>query len=100
MLVMSRMIGESIAIKEGHTHCLVTVVGIEAGDGFASFNFTLTPASGERISRKVRLAVNESFNIENFAEIKLIDFPQGKARFGINAARTTSVHRSDVVGRG
>jgi sRNA-binding carbon storage regulator CsrA len=99
MLVMSRGAGESIVVQTERSTVVMTVTRLDANAPGVTVVLISTDASkpGDLACRTVELdQVGATTKAGDAGEISLVDRREHRARFGVEAPSTASVHRLEV----
>ena len=89
MLVLSRVVGESVVIGD---HCIVTVVAIRGI--WADICITVHASPTER--RTSSLGRNDRMDVQEEVAIVLVDLRPDFVRIGVEAPRTMKVRRFEI----
>ena len=95
MLILSRMIGESVIIEQSPNRWLVTLSALSAAGGTLEVTVAkdikaVTPAEAKTIG------CNEAVELAEDISVRLVDMRGEKAYIGIDAPRTSSVYRLEM----
>ena len=98
MLVLTRVIGESIHIRSPEDTCLVTVPDFDPRPPSVTLLLNRAMAShpGVLDVRKLELNRDATIRLNDTSDITLIDVADGKARLRVNAPKHSSVHRLET----
>lgn len=96
MLVLSRIREESIIVNDPDGGCVLTVVHVRGGELSVLVSHSSIQKPGELNTWTVKLLRDPSFKVGTTAEVTLVDIREEKARIGIQAAKSASVHRLEV----
>jgi sRNA-binding carbon storage regulator CsrA len=98
MLVLSRQQEESIIINnESDGDCVLTVLYVGGGEVSLLVSHSSVEKPGNLNTWTTKLVRDASFKIGDSTEVTLVDVREEKARFGINTAKSASVHRLEVL---
>ncbi len=98
MLVLSRVLGESIYVRSQDDTCVVTLMNIfrEPPAITLMVNRAFASRPGFLETRTFRLERDAIVKLNASSDIRLVDATEDKARLGINAPKESSVHRLEV----
>lgn len=96
MLVLSRMREESIVVSDTDGGCVLTVLYVRGGEVSLLVNHSSVEKPGELNTWTTKLVRDATFKVGSTAEVTLVDVREEKARLGIQAAKSASVHRLEV----
>jgi carbon storage regulator CsrA len=98
MLVLSRVIGESIHVRSKDDTCVVTLMNIcrEPPAITVMVNRAVASRPGFLETRTFNLKRDGVMKLNDSSDMTLVDATEDKARLGINAPKESSVHRLEV----
>lgn len=96
MLVLSRMREESIVVSDSDGGCVLTVLHVRGTEISLLVSHSSVEKPGALNVWTTKLVRDASFKVGSTAEVTLVDVREEKARIGINAAKSASVHRLEV----
>lgn len=96
MLVLSRTRNESIIVTDSGGSCVVTLLQVRGDDASFLVSHSLIEKPGELDTWTTALVRGDSLKVGQTAKITLVDIREEKARIGIDASKSASVHRLEV----